>query len=42
MMEISLLQLYGIQKDTKLQWDQLKEDNTPKVKLNVWALRVEM
>jgi len=41
-MERSLQQQYGIQKDAKALWDQLKEDYKSKVKLNVWALRDEM
>jgi len=41
-MERSLHQQYGIQKDAKELWDQLKEENKSKVKLNVWALRDEM
>jgi len=42
MMERSLQQQYGVQKDAKALWDQLKEDYKSKVKLNVWALRDEM
>jgi len=38
-MESSLQQQYGVQKDTKALWDQLKEDYKSRVKLNVWALR---
>jgi hypothetical protein len=38
-MERSLHQQYGIQKNAKALWDQLKEDYKSKVKLNVWALR---
>ena len=34
-MERSLLQPYGVQKDTKALWDQLKEDYKSKVKLKV-------
>ena len=41
-MERSLQQQYGVQKDSKALWDQLKEDYKSKVKLNVWALRDEM
>jgi len=41
-MKRSLQQQYGIQKDAKALWDQLKEDYKSKVKLNVWALRDEM
>jgi len=41
-MEWSLQQQYGVQKDAKALWDQLKEDYKSKVKLNVWALRDEM
>jgi len=41
-MERSLQQQYGIQKDAKALWDQLKEDYKSKVKLNVWALRDEI
>jgi len=41
-MERSLQQQYGVQKDAKTLWDQLKEDYKSKVKLNVWALRDEM
>jgi hypothetical protein len=41
-MERSLQQQYDIQKDTKVLWDQLREDYKSKVKLNVWALRDEM
>jgi len=41
-MERSLQQQYGVQKDAKALWDQLKEDYKSKVKLNVWALRDEM
>jgi len=41
-MERSLQQQYGVQKDAKALWDQLKEDYRSKVKLNVWALRDEM
>jgi len=41
-MERSLQQQYGIQKDAKGLWDQLKEDYKSKEKLNVWALRDEM
>jgi len=41
-MERSLQRQYGIQKDAKALWDQLKEDYISKVKLNVWALRDEM
>jgi hypothetical protein len=41
-MERSLQQQYGVQKDAKALWDQLKEDYKSKVKLNVWALRYEM
>ena len=40
--ERSLQQQYGVQKDTKALWDQLKEDYKSKVKLNVWALQDEM
>jgi len=41
-MERSLHQQYGVQKDAKALWDQLKEDYKSKVKLNVWALRDKM
>jgi len=41
-MERSLQQQYGVQKDAKALWDQLKEDYKSKVKLKVWALRDEM
>jgi len=41
-MERSLQQQFGVQKDAKALWDQLKEDYKSKVKLNVWALRDEM
>jgi len=41
-MERSLQQQYGIQKDAKALWDQLKKDYKSKVKLNVSALRDEM
>jgi len=41
-MKRSLQQQYGVQKDAKALWDQLKEDYKTKVKLNVWALRDEM
>jgi hypothetical protein len=41
-MERSLQQQYGVQKDPKALWDQLKKDYKSKVKLNVWALRDEM
>jgi hypothetical protein len=41
-MERSLQQQYGVQKDVKARWDQLKEDFKSKVKLNVWALRDEI
>jgi len=41
-MERSLQQEYGVQKDAKALWDQLTEDYKSKVKLNVWALREEM
>jgi hypothetical protein len=41
-MERSLQQQYGVQKDAKALCDQLKEDYKSKVKLNVWALRDEM
>jgi hypothetical protein len=41
-MERSLQQHYGVQKDAKALWDQLKEDYKSNVKLNVWALRDEM
>jgi hypothetical protein len=41
-MERSLQQQYGVQKDTKVLWDQLKEDNKSKLKLNVWGLQDEM
>jgi len=41
-MERSLQQQYGVQKDAKALWDQVKEDYKSKVKLNVWALREEM
>jgi len=41
-MERSLQQQYGVQKDVKALWDQLKEDYKLKVKLNVWALRNKM
>jgi hypothetical protein len=37
-----LQQQYGVQKDAKALWDQLKEDYKSKVKLNVWARRDEM
>jgi len=42
MMERSLHQQYGVQKDAKALWDQLKEDYKSKVKLNVWALCNDM
>jgi len=38
----SLQQQYGVEKDAKVLWDQLKEDCKIKVKLNVWALSDEM
>jgi len=41
-MERSLQQQYGVQKDAKALWDQLKEDYKSKVKLNVWGLGDEM
>jgi hypothetical protein len=41
-MERSLQQQYGVQKDAKGLWVQLKEDSKSNVKLNVWALRDEM
>ena len=41
-METSLQQQYGVQKDSKALWDQLKEDYKSKVRLNVYALRDEM
>jgi len=41
-MERSLQQQYGVQKDAKALWDQLKEDYKSRVKLNVWALREEI
>ena len=41
-MEWSLQQQYGVQKDAKALWDQLKEEYKSKVKLSVWALRDEM
>jgi len=41
-MERSLQQQYGVQKNAKALWDQLREDYKSKVKLNVWALRDEM
>jgi len=41
-MERSLQHQYGIQKDAKAPWDQLKEHCKLKVKLNVLALRDEM
>jgi len=41
-MERPLQQQYGIQKDAKALWDQLKEDYKSKVKLNMWALRNKM
>jgi hypothetical protein len=34
-MEKSLQQQYGVRKDAKALWDQLKEDYQSKVKLNV-------
>jgi hypothetical protein len=37
-MERSLQQLYGVQNKGNVLWDQLKEDDRLKVKLNVWAL----
>jgi hypothetical protein len=37
-MEMSLQQQYGVQKNAKALWDQLKEDYKSKVKLNVRAL----
>jgi hypothetical protein len=37
MMERSLQQQYGVQKDAKTRWDQLKEDYKSKVMLNVSA-----
>jgi len=40
--ERSLQEQYGVQKDAKALWDQLKEDYKSKVKLNVWALHDEM
>jgi hypothetical protein len=40
-MDRSLQQQYGVQKDAKALWDQLKEDYKSKVKLNVWAFRDE-
>jgi len=40
-MERSLQQQYGVQKDAKALWDQLKEYKS-KVKLNVWAMQFEM
>jgi hypothetical protein len=42
LMERSLQQQYGVKKDRKELWDQLKEDYKSKVKLNVWALRDQM
>jgi len=41
-MERSSQQQYGVQKDAKALWDQLKEDYKSKVKVNDWALRDEM
>jgi hypothetical protein len=41
-MERSLQQQYGVQKDAMVLWDQLKEDNKSKLKLNVWGLQDEM
>jgi len=41
-LERSLQQQYGIPKDAKALWDQLKEDYKSKVKLNVCALHDEM
>jgi hypothetical protein len=41
-MKRSLQQQYGVQKDAKALWDQLKEDYKSMVKFNVWALRDEM
>jgi len=41
-MQRSLQQQYGVQKDAKVLWDQLKEDYKSKVKLNVWASQDEM
>jgi len=41
-MERSLQQQYGVEKDAKALWDQLKEDYKSKVKLNVWALPDQM
>jgi len=41
-MERSLQQQYGVQKDAKGLWDQLKDEYKLKLKLNVWALRDEM
>ena len=41
-MERSLQQQYGVQKDAKALWDQLKEDYRSNVKMNVWSLRDEM
>jgi len=41
-MERSLYQQYGIQKNGKALWDQLKEDYKFKVEVNVWALQDEM
>ena len=41
-MQRSLQQQYGMQKDAKALWDQLKEDYKSKLKLNVWDLRDEM
>jgi hypothetical protein len=37
-MERPSQQQYGVQKDAKVLWDQVKEDYKSKVKLNVWAL----
>jgi hypothetical protein len=39
LMEMSLQHQYGVLKDAKALWDQLKEEYKSKVKLNVWALR---
>jgi hypothetical protein len=41
-MERSFQQQYGVQKNAKAVWDQLKEDNKSKVRRNVWALHDKM
>jgi len=42
MMERSMQQQYGVQKEAKALWDQWKEEYELMVKLNKWALRDEM